>query len=310
MSILKDKLVLTLVLIAGLLGALSVGAWAQEPIRLFVNGVEVHSDVPPQVINGRTMVPAAALAQALGAKVEWDAANRAVMVTALKGGGAPTDLPSSGSPSQSASSNVTISKLYSEGSPYAGGGSGVTLWVEGKVNNPPPKYGLIVQIGVPGHGTLMTIDEYGYSSSGISEDGSFKVYYRMQEFEDELAGAIVAGKDVKAVVVPDSVERFKVLAVAKSDYVYAPAQGLKFNTYSIICSRGPDDESPTFNIASHYSGPDPDTSGVFGGPYVLCYHFAAKEGQLTGLELSKGGRILKSYSSGELAGMMNKLPAF
>ncbi|MFT9848503.1 copper amine oxidase N-terminal domain-containing protein [Aneurinibacillus sp. REN35] len=56
-------------------------ALAASPIKLIVNGEQINSDVPPQVINGRTMIPARPLAEALGAKVEWDAKDNAVVVT-------------------------------------------------------------------------------------------------------------------------------------------------------------------------------------------------------------------------------------
>lgn len=47
-------------------------AQATNPIKLIVNGVDItyKSDVPPQIINGRTLVPARALAESLGASVE------------------------------------------------------------------------------------------------------------------------------------------------------------------------------------------------------------------------------------------------
>lgn len=56
-------------------------ALAANPIKLIVNGQQINSDVPPQVINGRTMIPARPLAEALGATVEWDAKNNAVVIT-------------------------------------------------------------------------------------------------------------------------------------------------------------------------------------------------------------------------------------
>jgi hypothetical protein len=59
----------------------STFAIANTPIKLIVNGNLVESDVPPQIISGRTMIPARPLAEALGAKVEWDAENNAVVVT-------------------------------------------------------------------------------------------------------------------------------------------------------------------------------------------------------------------------------------
>lgn len=51
-------------------------AGASENIRLFVGGKEVYSDVPPQIINGRVMVPVRFVAEALGCTVTWiDMAN-------------------------------------------------------------------------------------------------------------------------------------------------------------------------------------------------------------------------------------------
>ncbi|MEW9670072.1 carbonic anhydrase family protein [Ammoniphilus sp. 3BR4] len=54
---------------------------APSEVKLIVNGKEIHSDVPPQMMNGRTMVPARFLAEELGAKVEWDSNQKAVIVT-------------------------------------------------------------------------------------------------------------------------------------------------------------------------------------------------------------------------------------
>jgi Copper amine oxidase N-terminal domain. len=55
-------------------------AFATNPIKLIVNGQEIKPDVPPQIINGRTMVPVKWVAEALGADVEWDDKNRAVII--------------------------------------------------------------------------------------------------------------------------------------------------------------------------------------------------------------------------------------
>lgn len=61
--------------------ALAAGAFAANPIKLIVNGQEIKPDVPPQIINGRTMVPIRWVAEALGADVHWDAQNNAVVIT-------------------------------------------------------------------------------------------------------------------------------------------------------------------------------------------------------------------------------------
>lgn len=78
----KIKLI-TFGLIIGFLLGMSVFTFAtdQQLIKLVVNGKDIISDVSPQNINGRVMVPARALAEALGAKVQWDAENNTVVVT-------------------------------------------------------------------------------------------------------------------------------------------------------------------------------------------------------------------------------------
>lgn len=55
---------------------------ASPTVRLVVDGVDItyKSDVPPQIINGRTLVPARVLAESLGATVSWDEASRTVVV--------------------------------------------------------------------------------------------------------------------------------------------------------------------------------------------------------------------------------------
>lgn len=45
------------------------------------NGTQITLDVPPQIIDGRTLVPARFVGEALGTQVQWDAANQAVDIT-------------------------------------------------------------------------------------------------------------------------------------------------------------------------------------------------------------------------------------
>jgi hypothetical protein len=45
------------------------------------DGAEIESDVPAQIINGRTMVPLRILSESIGAEVSWDNATRTVTVT-------------------------------------------------------------------------------------------------------------------------------------------------------------------------------------------------------------------------------------
>ncbi|MGE5391151.1 MAG: copper amine oxidase N-terminal domain-containing protein, partial [Deltaproteobacteria bacterium] len=49
-----------------------------------VNGNQVNFDQPPTILNGRTMVPFRAIAEALGAAVDWDSANNKVTISGNK----------------------------------------------------------------------------------------------------------------------------------------------------------------------------------------------------------------------------------
>lgn len=55
---------------------------AERPIEIYINEVEVDSDVPPVILNGRTLVPIRVISENLGAKVHWDNKNRTVKVIA------------------------------------------------------------------------------------------------------------------------------------------------------------------------------------------------------------------------------------
>jgi hypothetical protein len=64
-----------------LLTSTGIGLASQDVIRIFIDGQEVVPDVPPQIIDGRVMVPARFIAEPLGATVEWDGENRTVIIT-------------------------------------------------------------------------------------------------------------------------------------------------------------------------------------------------------------------------------------
>ncbi len=45
------------------------------------NGTKITLDVPGQILKGRTLVPARAVAESFGAKVDWDAKAKRVIIT-------------------------------------------------------------------------------------------------------------------------------------------------------------------------------------------------------------------------------------
>lgn len=58
----------------------AVTVYAANPINIFVDGEEVSSDVPPQIIDDRVMVPVRWVSEALGADVHWDQENDQVII--------------------------------------------------------------------------------------------------------------------------------------------------------------------------------------------------------------------------------------
>jgi hypothetical protein len=68
-------------LVIGFLLATAVGVTASPNISLIVNGNKIETDVPPQLIDGRVMVPARFVVEPLGATVEWDDTNMNVIIT-------------------------------------------------------------------------------------------------------------------------------------------------------------------------------------------------------------------------------------
>src|SRR5690606_38350748 len=53
-------------------------AASQLPVSIIMDGLPLPTDVPAQILGGRTMVPLRAIFDALGAEVAWDSATRTV----------------------------------------------------------------------------------------------------------------------------------------------------------------------------------------------------------------------------------------
>lgn len=80
------KVLVPALLIAALF-AVAAAAFAQGHITIVVNGRPIATDVPPQNVNGRVMVPIRFVAEALGANVGWDGNTQTVTITTSSGSG-------------------------------------------------------------------------------------------------------------------------------------------------------------------------------------------------------------------------------
>ncbi|MDR0469121.1 MAG: copper amine oxidase N-terminal domain-containing protein [Peptococcaceae bacterium] len=76
-----------LLILVILINAVAFPAAAQSDIadisdiKVTINGVELSFDVPPQIIDGRTLVPMRGVFEALGADVNWDASEQTITAT-------------------------------------------------------------------------------------------------------------------------------------------------------------------------------------------------------------------------------------
>jgi hypothetical protein len=76
--------VIAVLLCMALLTAIGSMVYANQPIKIIVNGQEVKNEPAAIIMDNRTMVPLRTVSEALGAKVEWDDKNRTVRVNVEK----------------------------------------------------------------------------------------------------------------------------------------------------------------------------------------------------------------------------------
>ncbi|WP_134701566.1 copper amine oxidase N-terminal domain-containing protein [Ammoniphilus sp. YIM 78166] len=60
------------------------GVFAMQTIKLVVNEKEIKTDVPPQLVQGRVLVPVRSVAEALQAEVKWDELSQTVTISQKK----------------------------------------------------------------------------------------------------------------------------------------------------------------------------------------------------------------------------------
>lgn len=76
----KWPILVALLLILALTQYSAPKVYAENPIRLFIDGKKINSDVDPFISNDRTLVPIRVIAEGLDSLVEWDDENRTVHI--------------------------------------------------------------------------------------------------------------------------------------------------------------------------------------------------------------------------------------
>ena len=79
------KKIISLIICICILSSFSV-VYAGEPVKIMLNGEIVESDVEPFIENNRTMVPARAIFESMGAQVFWDDETDTVLMYREKNG--------------------------------------------------------------------------------------------------------------------------------------------------------------------------------------------------------------------------------
>jgi len=128
-------------LLIGLLLATTSFALADQPIKLWINGKIINCDVPPQSINGRVLVPARFVAEALGAQVGWDAGSQTVLIWTkeYEASKAAAPQPNTSNPitpehQEFSTKALALLELCSEVYEFAGSDSGDVSQAKSKLN--------------------------------------------------------------------------------------------------------------------------------------------------------------------------------
>ena len=74
------KIALVTMMLMLLLGIPIYGMASAKPIEIYINGQKIESDVPPVIINDRTLAPVRVISENLGAEVYWDNDKRLVQI--------------------------------------------------------------------------------------------------------------------------------------------------------------------------------------------------------------------------------------
>lgn len=74
----KKTLIIALFCLTIIVSMFGISACANDAVSVYINGLNIAFDVPPQIINGRTMVPMRAIFEELGATVEWIQENQTI----------------------------------------------------------------------------------------------------------------------------------------------------------------------------------------------------------------------------------------
>ena len=72
------KFLIVILTLAVTVSAFTTPVMADESIKVTLNGSELVFDVPPQLINGRTMVPMRTIFEALGSEIDWDSGTQTI----------------------------------------------------------------------------------------------------------------------------------------------------------------------------------------------------------------------------------------
>lgn len=166
-------------------------------VRVVLEGKEIQADVPGVILEGRTVLPVRALAEALGLKVSWDEATSTVTLERQSpSSGAQEQGPDAGA--RQAGAELTIKTKSSP--PRLASPSGVTLTVENVTMNA----NLAERLAVPSATIVM---EGTLTNSGPGPYDPAQARVTLRSVAADEAGRTVKGPEVQGVLAQPSGER-------------------------------------------------------------------------------------------------------
>ncbi|BDG59322.1 copper amine oxidase N-terminal domain-containing protein [Caldinitratiruptor microaerophilus] len=188
---------LVAVLVGGVASAATPLFRGFRTVRVVLEGREIQADVPGVILEGRTVLPVRALAEALGLKVSWDEATSTVVLERQSPpSGAQEQGPDAGA--RQASTELAI-KTKSTPKGLASP-SGVTLTVENVTMNT----NLSERLAVP---SAMIVMEGTLANAGRAPYDLAQARVTLRSVAPDEAGRIVKGPEVQGVLAQPSGER-------------------------------------------------------------------------------------------------------
>jgi len=165
--------------------------WPEQTLA-FINGSEVHLDVPAKIVSGRTLVPIRFIAQATGAIVDWNQSNMTVTISNI-----PTIQVTDNSPTTHTTNAIKILSTQGQRLFIGMSNEGLVAVLGEPIRKEPTLYGYewwiyrtqdgLLLVGVTDNKVVaIYTDSQLWKLAGITPGDSFATLSGMHKISDEV----------------------------------------------------------------------------------------------------------------------------